>query len=138
MCVLKAFSNSKSFKGFAATTPIPVFSIFEKGETLNPKSKSLLNEFRISFDVSDKDWDDFPGQVSDAITFLSMWETDLRTLIAEFEPEELILDFPLYSRLNENIINQNDYLPKELIILAGRLGICIGMSIYQQDRIAEL
>jgi len=138
MCVLHAFSDSKSFKGFAKTTAIPLYSCLDKGEVLNPKSRALARENRISFDVSEKDWDDFPGQVADAIAFLTKWETDLSKLITDFEPEDVTLDFPLYSRLNDRIINQNDYLPKELVILAGRLGLCIGMSIYQQDRIAEL
>jgi hypothetical protein len=105
---------------------------------LNPKSRALLDEYRISFDVSDKDWDDFPGQVEDAIAFLSKWAEELASFSSEFELEEMILDFPLYSRLNDRIINQNDYLPRQLITLAGRLGLCIGMSIYQQDRIADL
>jgi len=138
MCVLKAFSNSRSFKGFAETTAMPVYSCLDKGEVLNPKTRSLTEENRISFDVSEKEWNDFPGQVADAIAFLTKWETDLNKLIADFEPEDVTLDFPLYSRLNDRIINQNDYLPKELIILAGRLGLCIGMSIYQEDRIADL
>lgn len=42
------------------------------------------------------------------------------------------LDFPIYSRLNENIINQNDKFPKELIILAGKLSLGIELSIYSR------
>jgi hypothetical protein len=138
MCVLKAFSSSQSFRSFSKATKIPVYSCVEKGDALSPGGKSLAAEYRISFDVSDKEWDDFPGQVEDATAFLSKWEAELISFTSDFEPEEMILDFPLYSRLSESIINQNDYLPKQLITLAGRLGLCIGMSIYQQDRIAEL
>ncbi|MBK8792862.1 MAG: hypothetical protein IPN59_06810 [Holophaga sp.] len=117
---------------------MPVFSCFDKGDVFNPKRGTTYDENRISFDVSDKDWDDFPGQVEDAIAFLSKWESELTELNTKFSPEEMILDFPLYSRLDGNIINQNDYLPKELITLAGRLGLCIGMSIYDKDHVDDL
>jgi len=138
MCILKAFSQSTSFKRFADSTPNARIFLFHKGDFCNPESEETYDDFRISFDVSNKEWDDFPGQTEDVIAFLSKWEPDLHQFISAYEPTEMILDFPLYSRLNDNIINQNDYLPKELIALAGRLGLCIGMSIYQEDRIVEL
>ena len=43
------------------------------------------------------------------------------------------LDFPIYSRLNDEIVNQNDHLPRKLINLAGKLNIGIEMSIYSPD-----
>jgi hypothetical protein len=52
---------------------------------------------------------------------------------AEFQPDELFLDFPIYSRLDGEIVNQNDYLPSKLISLAGELGLSIGISIYSKE-----
>ena len=133
MCVLKAYSADRSFKKFEETTSIPVYSRVEKGEIRNQERGTCFNEFRISFDVSERDWDDFPGQVEDATAFLKRWEESLAKFCEEFRPDEFILDFPLYSRLTQEIVNQNDYLPRELIRLAGRLGLGIGISTYSRD-----
>lgn len=138
MCVLKAFSSTRSFKKFADTTAIPVFSSMEKGQTKNQDAATTYGEYRISFDVSDREWDDLPGQVEDAVCFLNQWESELQSLISEFEPDEIVLDFPMYTRLGEEIANQNDYLPSDLIKIAGRLGLSIGISIYAKDAFDDL
>lgn len=138
MCVLKASSSTRSFKKFAEATPIPVYSSMEKGQIKNQDSATAWSEYRISFDVSDRDWDDFPGQVEDALRFLNQWESELQRFISDFEPDEILLDFPLYSRLGEEIANQNDYLPSDLIKVAGRIGVGIGMSIYAKDAVDDL
>ena len=138
MCVLKAFSSTQSFKKFAEATPVPIYSLMEKGQIKNQGAATTYSEHRISFDVSDRDWDDLPGQVEDAVRFLNQWESELQTFISEFKPDEVLLDFPLYSRISEEIVNQNDYLPSELIKVAGRLGVGIGMSIYVRDAVDDL
>lgn len=83
--------------------------------------------------MSDKDWDDFKGQVADAIAFLAVNELELSKLITSHDGVDAYLDFPLYSRLDQNIVNQNDHLPRGLIILAGRLALGIEMAIYDRD-----
>lgn len=133
MCILKVYSDTESFAAFAETTTIPVFSKYEKGDTKNKVRNFKRNDYRISFDVSDKDWDKLNDQIKDAIYFLDKYFDELRSLLSNPKINSAYLDFPIYSRLNENTINQNDQLPKELIILAGKLSIGIEMSIYSQD-----
>ena len=133
MCILKAFSRIHSFKQFAQATTMPVYSCVDKGEVRNEKRGTVHEEFRISFDVSEREWDDFPGQVEDAIRFLERWLPSLEKFKSEYRPDDLLLDFPLYSRLDSGVVNQNDTLPAGLITLAGRLGMSIGMSIYSKD-----
>lgn len=128
MCFLKVTNKTKSFKELAKTTNIPVFSVYDKGEKRN-KNKNY-DDFRISFDVSQKGWDNFKGQVSDTITFLEYHFKELEEIISNFKADAF-LDFPIYSRLNEEIVNQNDHLPKELIALAGKLNLGIEMAIYE-------
>ncbi len=99
---------------------------------------AVHDRFQISLDVSDKDWDDIKGQIRDAIAFLTAWESELVALIAAHEVTDAYLDFPLYSRLDKNVINQNDHLPRELIVLAGRIGLGIEMSIYGQRAFDEV
>ena len=133
MCVLKIYSDTFSFKEFAGNTKIPIFSIFDKGEYRDQKRTRQVKENTLSIDVSDKEWDDFPGQVSDAIGFLSKHHDELFGLLSRISDVKGCLDFPIYSRLNSNIINQNDYIPSELVCLAGKLNLDIGMSQYSKE-----
>ena len=131
MCFLKIYSNIDSFKVFSMNTNLPTYSCFDKGESIT--KKRLSENYRISFDVSQKEWDDFKGQVSDAILFLKKHSTDIKKLFATHSVTDAYLDFPLWSRLDGNIVNQNDHIPKELIRIAGKLNLGIEMAIYAQD-----
>lgn len=133
MCILKVYSDTESFTAFAETTNILVFSKYEKGDIKNKAKNLKRNDYRISFDVSDKDWDKLSDQIKDAIYFLDKYFDELESLLSNPNINSASLDFPIYSRLDENIVNKNDELPKELIILAGKLSLGIEMSIYSRD-----
>jgi hypothetical protein len=130
MCVLKVYSNIDSFCKFKETTRIPAYDSYEKGEKIG---KRIHTDYRISFDVSDREWDDFNGQVQDAIKFLEEYKKDLVELFNTHKISDAYLDFPLWSRLDKDIVNQNDHLPRELVSLAGELDIGIEMAIYATD-----
>ena len=133
MCILKISSERNSFKPYLSELSLPVFSVFDKGEYRDLAKKRPHEKYRLSIDVSDREWDDFPGQVDDAIKFLKKYQRELDRLFTLVDDSDACLDFPLYSRLDEEIINQNDHLPRELIALAGKLNIGIEMSIYSKD-----
>ena len=133
MCVLKVYSDTDSFTSFKQTTKIPVYSIREKSSGLGDEKSRVKDDFKISFDVSEKNWDDLAGQIDDTITFLTKHFDELDTLFKTHNISTAFLDFPIYSRLNEDIVNQNDHLPKELIALAGKLSLGIEMAIYARD-----
>ena len=59
-----------------------------------------------SFNVSTKEWDDFKGQVEDAISFLRQWEFEISQFALQYPPDLFYLDFPLYSRLDERFNHQ--------------------------------
>lgn len=126
MCLLKVYSDTDSFRLFEKTTTIPVYSLYDKQE----KGRT---DYRISFDVSDKDWDDFEGQIKDTILFLTKHYGELEALFKTHNITTAYLDFPIYSRLYGDIVNQNDHLPKELIALAGKLSLGIEMAMYTRD-----
>jgi hypothetical protein len=133
MCVLKVYSDNNSFKSFATTSNIPVYSTYEKGDYRNETMKIIREDYGISFDVSDREWDELKGQIEDAILFLETHFEELKNLLSAHDISDAYLDFPIYSRLDENIVNQNDHLPKELIVLAGKLSLGIGMAIYSKN-----
>lgn len=133
MCVLKVHSANDSFKSFATQTNIPICSTHEKGDFRNKTKKIIHEDYGISFDVSDRAWDDLDGQIDDAIIFLEKHSRELETLLSTHDISSAYLDFPVYSRLDEKIVNQNDHLPKELIVLAGKLSLGIEMAIYSRN-----
>ncbi len=131
MCFLKVHSDTDSFKSFEKMTKVPVYSSYDKGDRQG-KSR-FRTDYKISFDVSDKDWDDLEGQIEDAILFLTKHYDDLEQLFKTHNITEAYLDFPIYSRLEGDIVNQNDHLPKELIVISGKLSLGIVMAIYSKD-----
>jgi hypothetical protein len=135
MCVLRLISETDSFKSYREKTVLPVCSCFDKGEKC---VKKIIDSFIINFNVSDKEWDDFKGQVEDAKFFLKRYKSEIHKLMESYNITDAFLDFPIYSRLAHNgtdddIINQNDHLPRELISLAGELNIGIEMAIYSKE-----
>lgn len=130
MCILKLYSDSHSFTLFAERTAMPVVSCKVKGEPRRKSSDEVNSSHRISLNVSEEDWDNLPGQVRDAIAFLTKWEREIVNLLVTHEVSSAYLDFPLYSRLGDNIANQNDHLPKELIAVAGRIGLGLELATY--------
>ena len=83
--------------------------------------------------MSDKDWGDFQGQVQDCIGFLTKYFEDIEQLFKTHNVTTAYLDFPIYSRLYGDIVNQNDHLSSELIVLAGKLSLGIEMAMYTKD-----
>ncbi len=97
-------------------------------------AKDLVFETNlISCDVSDKDWCDFEGQTTDIINFLEKHHIDLQRIKDNFEHIDWKFDLPYYCRLDENTINQNDFLSPKLLFLSGRLGIGINLALYQPE-----
>jgi hypothetical protein len=124
------YSDTKSFKSFALSTSLPILSVFDKGEVRRKRQNKPLEHYQVSFDVSDKDWDQLKLQIVDAINFLESNFNALSKLKESHNVFDAYLDFPYSSRLCDGIVNQNDHLPKELISVAGRLNLGIEMSLY--------
>jgi hypothetical protein len=116
---------------------MPVYSCHDKGDVLSKRKNTMHEYYRISFDVSKKDFDDFNGQVEDAISFLQQYDSELKCLLSTHKIQDVYLDFALYSRLYGDVINQNDHLPKELIALAGKYPIGIEMALYAKGLFEE-
>ena len=83
------------------------------------------------YDVSESDFDDFKGQVSDVIAFLNKHVKALscwREYNLDHAPN---LDFGIYTRMFK-VDAQSDFFPAELIRLAGELGASIEFSQYSE------
>jgi hypothetical protein len=67
------------------------------------------------------------GQVKDAIVFLQKHQSEIARLAGFPGVEGRTLDFGYHNR---NVFVQCDYLPPELLVLAGSLGVGIELSLY--------
>lgn len=132
MCVLHVRSKTMSFSDFVEVSNLPIYRTHEKGDsTINPKV-SLRKDYGFSCDVSNREWNDFNGQVEDAISFLNTYLPELKKLSAQYDIDDIRLDFPIESRLMKmDLFSQCDYLPPEIIKLSGEIGLGIEMSQYQ-------
>ena len=76
--------------------------------------------------IGNCDGDDFPGQVRDALQFLSTHESAIKHLLAQ--PEIVAgLDFGVWS--NESWC-QSHIFPAELVAVAGSFGLSLEVSMY--------
>jgi hypothetical protein len=74
---------------------------------------------------------DLPKQVEDTIKYLRLNESDLKNVMSFPGVTDAEIDFAVECRLNStDIFAQNDYLPPELLALAGNLGIGINLTLY--------
>jgi hypothetical protein len=108
--------------------------IYLRGQLRFPKSQPNGPQYEVSgftVAVSERSRDDLPGQIEEAIEFLSRNHSELERLGRSPGIEEVRLDFPYHLRVDgENILAQFDYLPPRLLLLAGTLGIGIELSLY--------
>lgn len=131
MCVFHVSSETDSFENFLLNTTLPVYQTHKHGDERSNGKRSPYNDYGFSCDVSKKEWNDFPGQVEDAISFLKSHSYELKRLATNHVVSDMRLDFPVESRLVANeLFSQCDYLPPELIKLAGEVGIGIEISQY--------
>ena len=84
--------------------------------------------------VSEHPPGDLTGQVSDAIKFLVQFHDDLRRITSHAGCKDAFLDFANENRLDdETVAVQVDYLPAELLALAGELDIGVMLSLYPRS-----
>ncbi len=115
-CVLRAAGPSFTPSDFVAR--FPVAHIITRGNALN-------------ISVSDRDGDEFDGQVADAIEYLKVHEEAIRGLLSQ-TGIRASLDFGVW---NKEQWSQCCHFPAELTKLAGALNLGLEISIYgaQQD-----
>ena len=115
-CVLRAAGPSFTPSDFVAR--FPVAYVITRGNALN-------------IPISDRDGDEFDGQVADAIEYLKVHEEAIRVLLSQ-TGIRANLDFGVW---NKEQWSQNCHFPKELVKLAGALNLGLEISMYgaQQD-----
>ncbi len=134
MCVLRVSGEQFDVDEFMRDSNLSPYQIFHKGERRFPESsrnKTCFDVSGLKIDVSKREWDDLPGQIDDAISFLRRFHDELERLVGFPNVEDVRLDFPYELRIGRlGIVGQCDYLPSTLLREAGNLGIGIELSLY--------
>ncbi len=93
--------------------------------------------------MSENHWGDLDTQVSETIVFLKKHRAELERLREFRGVDSMWFDFGFDCRLGDpaescaGIAMQGEYLPPELLDLAGKLKIGIGLSIYPKNEFVD-
>jgi hypothetical protein len=137
MCVLHINIESDNIDNYLASTNLPIYQVFKKGDHHKYAKNKMYEDNLISCVVSDSDWDNLEDQTNDMINFLENYHLDLQILKDNFKIKSWEFDIPHTCRISNKIYMQSSFLPPKLISLAGRFGIGIELSMYtpaQEDK----
>lgn len=133
-CVLHVTGERFDVDQFLASSSLKPYRVHHRGEpTARRRSGELHDDSGFSVDVSEVDGD-LSSEIQDAVAFLQRHEAELARVATIPEVTDRRLDFGYYRR---DEFMQSEYLPPELLRLAGAHGIAIELSLYPQpDEIA--
>jgi hypothetical protein len=129
-CVLRVAGREFDVDAYIARGALVPSAVYRRGEarfpTLPRARKSSESGFNIV--VSRKPFSDFAGQVRDAVTFLEKHGRAIQALRRREGVDGATLDFGVGRR--GHAVVQCQVFPEELVRLAGRLGLALGLSFY--------
>ena len=124
-CVLRATGEDFHPNDFLDGSHLVGCNVFHKGE--HKAEGRVWASSGLTVIVSEAPGNDFPRQVRDAVAFLRAHEEELNRLIRYPGLEDVRLDFGVD---RSEALVASDYLPPELLRLAGSLSIGVGISSY--------
>jgi hypothetical protein len=112
--------NRKGYKGQ------PMFKTKPEGERLAHSS--------ISIEISKAGFDNLKKQIAETIRYLKRHKNKLSHVSATKGIDYAVLDFGVDLRIDrKKVLTQSETFPRELLKLAGDIGIDIELSIYPVD-----
>lgn len=130
-CLLTVSGTDLHIEDLLEQLRIEPYRFWRKGESRLETRPDLLNDHSgASFDVSEADIGEHDQQISDAISFLQENLEDIQRMKTFPGVDEVGVDFGLEFK---DSFAPSDYLPAELIALAGRAGISICLSHYPTE-----
>jgi hypothetical protein len=130
-CVLRVRGDEFDIDNVLSRIKITPCHVQTKGfPRFGPKSKiAQYTGFNVA--TSDASERDLAAQVRDTIGFLRIHGEELALIMSFAGITVAELDFAVECRIGRNdVFAQNDYLPPELLLLAGKLGIGINFTLY--------
>jgi hypothetical protein len=129
-CILRITGTNLDPDSLQRAMGLRPYQTTHKGERRFPTStrnKSVFETSGLFFNVSDAEFQEFDLQIQDAIQFLRANAQALSAIKQFKDIENAFLDFGIEWR---NVAVQGDYMPPELLQLAGSLGLGIVLSHY--------
>jgi hypothetical protein len=128
--VVRACGRDFDVDAFLAASPWRPTKVFRRGEPVVPGTRAAgrrSGESGFNVSVSEAGFDNFAGQLADAMEFLTNCEVEVRRLVQFPGVAEVVLDFGIARR---DVAAQYDRLPAELVRRAGACGLAIELSHY--------
>ena len=133
-CTLSARGRDFDVESFLSRTRLPLkrAHFWVRGTpTMRRLKPRRYQDSGFSEYVSRAGWYDLSAAIKDVLKFLRAHNKELGKLKRTRGVDDIMLDFGFDSRVGtEGIAVQGEYLPVELLRLAGQLNIGIGLSLY--------
>ena len=130
-CVLRVAGAAFDVHRFLRDSPFAPVKVWKRGEERGPggrRGSRTSQDSGFNLDVSAVAFEDSVTQIKEAIAFLATNRIELARLMSFSGVESATLDFGL--QLKPDAPVQSDYVPPELLRLAGELGIGVQLSRY--------
>lgn len=132
-CILRAGGTNFDVDDFIAKSSLVTDSFWRKGEKRFPRSKSseeINSTSGLRITASEADFSELSQQIEDALAFLRQNQDSIKALSSFPGVEGAVLDFgaeiypPGWASFT---------FPAELLLLAGSVGVSLGLSVYPTD-----
>lgn len=135
-CVLRASGADFKVEQFLKESALSPSAVFKKGERKYRSSRSRNRWPGCNIVVSEAGGDEIELQFKDAIAFVKKHKAEINKLSDAFGAESISLDFGVDLRVGyDESFWPQVHIPKEIIRLAGALGIEIVISFYPDIKI---
>lgn len=125
-CILRVWGTDLAIDDLSKATSLNPYRIDRRGEPRRQPGR-VFDRSCAHFEVSDLGFQEFEGQIKDAVAYLERNLVDLGVLLGFPGVQGAALDFGLAWR---DAAAQTDELPARLLALSGNLGIGIDLSHY--------
>lgn len=133
MCTLRVYGANFDAESYLAEgAPLEPCAVFWPGVPAYDKrvarGRGTQRGFHVG--VSNREWSDWEGQVSDATAFLEEHHTVLKDLTERADVDSVTLDFPADANPDAHLIVCDQVLPAPLVRAAGTAGVAIELTVY--------
>ncbi len=129
-CILRIFGRNFEVDEFLKITGLIPIRIYRKGEQARFTESGVQEDSGCNIKISSADFDEFERQKEDALKFLTD-QFEQVELFKKYQGESADIDFGIRTRfIEEDVYTHTDFLPPELLLVTGKLGIGIALSYY--------
>ncbi len=133
MCTLRIYGADFDAESYLSEdTRLKPCAVFWPGVPVYDKrvARGQGSERGFHVGVSNREWSDWEGQVSDATAFLEERHEVLKELSEREDVESVYVDFPTNGDPDSHFIIWDRVFPASLLLAAGRADVAIELTVY--------